>query len=511
MRNNKVVKFIKDNWYWSLYVISFICFCVKNTEMDNDCYFLLNNGRYVLSHGIPRIDPFTIHEGLHYVMQQWLFSTIMYSFYNVLGKYGLFTLNLIFYTLIVFMMYKLCRLYIKNKLVVVLVTSIMAFAISPYTVLRPQSFTYLILLIETYLLEKYTKEGNYKYLIPLPILSIILINIHASMWYFIFIFMLPFIVNCIKIKKITLDNIKIKPLLIVMFIMFLCGFINPYGVDAITYIFKSYGLKEINSFISEMGSPINIGNYYLILNTLLLLLTLFILFVFKKAKLDIRFYCYLFGLFVLNLLHYKTEVYFLIWYAYIFCYLVKDLKIKYKIKNKGVLKLLNELKIETSIILLVIFMIVLGFSFKYYDMDISYINNIVKYMEDNYSKKDVVLFVDYNDGGYTEFMGYKSYIDPRAELFFKKMNGKKDIFLELYNILDDRPDFSYEYFLKEYNFTHIIVPKHLGLYFYLENNKTNYTFEYSQNAYDDDIEPYYKLYVRNDISISYKLKRALSY
>ena len=510
MSNNKYIKFIKDNWYWSLYVISFICFCVRNTEMDNDCFFLLNNGRYVLRYGIPHIDPFTIHSGLHYVMQQWLFSIILYSFYKLLGKYGLFTFNIILYFLIIFVLYKLCRLFIKNKLVVVLITSIIGFAITPYIVLRPQSVTYLILLLETYFLEKYVKTNNYKYLIVLPVLSIILINFHASMWYFIFIFMLPFLVNSIKIKKLTIDKVNLKPLLIVMFIMFIVGFINPYGIEAITYILKSYGLTEVNNFVSEMENPINLSNYYLILNTLLLLLVLFILIVFKKSKLDIRFYCFLIGLFVLNLLHYKTEVYFILWYAYIFCYLIKDLKLKYKIKDNIIIKILNELKLETSLILCITFILVLFFSYKSYNMDVSYINNIVHYMEDNYNKKDVILFVDYNDGGYTEYLGYKSYIDPRAELFYKKMNGKKDIFIELSSMLNNEPDFSYDGFLKKYNFTHIIVPKHLGLYYYLEDNNVNYTYEYGQNAYDEDFQPYFKLYVRNDISISYKLKRILS-
>jgi len=37
-----------------------------------DTYFVMNLGRYVLENGFPYVDPFTIHENLQLVAQQWL-------------------------------------------------------------------------------------------------------------------------------------------------------------------------------------------------------------------------------------------------------------------------------------------------------------------------------------------------------------------------------------------------------------------------------------------------------
>ena len=51
---------------------------------DNDIWFLLNNGRYVINSGIPVVDPFTIHEGLKYVMQQW--GTSLFFYINLNSK-----------------------------------------------------------------------------------------------------------------------------------------------------------------------------------------------------------------------------------------------------------------------------------------------------------------------------------------------------------------------------------------------------------------------------------------
>ena len=46
----------------------------------------------------------------------------------------------------------------------------------------------------------------------------------------------------------------------------------------------------------------------------------------------------------------------------------------------------------------------------------------VEYLSKHENKDGMVLYTGYNDGGYAEFLGYKPYIDPRAEVFVKKNN-----------------------------------------------------------------------------------------
>ena len=147
---NKIIKFIKENWYFIFLLIPFLSFCVANKTPDNDIWFILNNGRYVLSHGIPHMDPFTIHEGLHYVMQQWLSSIIFYGVYKIFGKYGLLLLMFLLFWLLTFILYKLCYLISDNKKISVAITSIVIFAVSyDFLITRPQIFTYIILLFDT--------------------------------------------------------------------------------------------------------------------------------------------------------------------------------------------------------------------------------------------------------------------------------------------------------------------------------------------------------------------------
>lgn len=251
----KVKSFIHKYWMFLLFIIPFIVIVVNNKIPTNDLWFLLNLGRYVHNNGIPTVDPFTIHEGFNYVMHQWGSSSIFWATFNIFGKRGLLILLYIVVFLLMFLFYFICKNVSKKKNISIIFTMITFLLIFEYVVHRPQIFTYIILLLEILFMELYVEKINWKYLIPLPILSILLINLHCTMWYFQFVFMLPFIVNSINLKNITIDKYKLKPLLIVMIIMFVCGFINPYGIDAITFIFKSYGLDLINENINEMIAP----------------------------------------------------------------------------------------------------------------------------------------------------------------------------------------------------------------------------------------------------------------
>ena len=98
-------------------------------------------------------------------------------------------------------------------------------------------------------------------------------------------------------------------------------------------------------------------------------------------------------------------------------------------------------------------------------------------------------YSSFKNGGNVEFEGYKAYIDPRAEVFLKINNGKKDIFKEFYDLQHGNLDVSE--FLEEYNFTHLIVENGDYLYNNMEGQE-NYEIYYEQGAS-------LRLYIRKDI------------
>lgn len=298
------------------------------------------------------------------------------------------------------------------------------------------------------------------------------------MWYFQFIFILPFVVNSINIKNITIDKIRFKPLIIVIFFMILGGLINPYGYQSLLYIFKSYGMNEINNSIGEMKAiDFNIPSFKQILACLFLII--FLCNFKKNLKLDIRHFLFIIGTASLAFMHAKGLPYFAIAFFFSLSYLIKNLKPKVKIKYNWIKAIWQGLKIGLTTMLVLTFFITIYYSITEFSFGNYSEGDIIDYIADNYDTDKVRLYVDFNNGSYAEYLGIKSYIDERAELFFKKFNGKSDIYKESLNISDNNKYFDYEAFVNKYNFTHLIV--NTGTYFeeYLDHND-NYEVVYEQ-------------------------------
>ena len=92
-----------------------------------------------------------------------------------------------------------------------------------------------------------------------------------------------------------------------------------------------------------------------------------------------------------------------------------------------------------------------------------------------------------------EYMGYKCYIDPRAEVFYKSNNKKEDILVEYVNL---GTLVNPKNFLEKYNFDYLLVSKSDSLYYYLKN--LNYSIIYEVD-YPDNASNSYRLYKNNEV------------
>ena len=168
---------------------------------------------------------------------------------------------------------------------------------------RPHIFDILFLLLEIYLLELYIKSNNKLYLIGLPIISILMINLHSSIWLMLFVFLLPYYVdNIIKIKTFKKDKYSIIPIIITTIVMLLSGLINPYGIDSITYLFGSYGVESINNLVKEM-KPVVINSVTGIYVYAYIFVILFSCYYAKGKKFKLRYLLLFLGTCYLGLSH----------------------------------------------------------------------------------------------------------------------------------------------------------------------------------------------------------------
>ena len=468
----KKIKFSKLQYILVLFSISIIVFFSHHLNFDNDFWFTIAQGRYIVKNGFPHTVLFTIYDNFDFVYQSWMSGVLFYKVYSLFGNYGIVGLVLIIDFLITFFYFKLCmKVSSKFELSILLTIIFISIMNVFFIVTRPQIFTSLNLIVLLYLMESYIKDNNYKWLIPLPFIALLQINIHGIFFFMLLIFMLPYVVNSFKFKigPISSSGYKLKPILITMILMILVAFINPYGIKTILYVFTSYGNSTLNSLISEMHS-IDFHNMMGKLFYALLFIIYLIYFFNKTKKIPVRYILLLFGTTYLALDAVRSFSLFLIASIFPISYLFKEQVPPFndKIKNYS----LNR-KIVHYTINIIVFVLSITITFIVSPKNFTNVSEKpVQYLLTNYDKEQIRLYTYFDDGGYTEYMGIKSSMDPRAELFLKTTNHKQDVLLEYFKL--EQGIIYYKDYLDKYNFTHLLINKKDKMYYLLKHDSHNY-------------------------------------
>ena len=501
MVKKKKEKFKPTIWlYIALFAFPLVLTLLYVKSLDNDIWYLLSEGRYIVTHGIYHIDPLSMHEGLQVVVQNWLSASIFWIIYDLFGEMGLLFLILICNFFICFMLYKICNLISdKNYVLSLLIMFLCDITLtSHYIVSRPQIFSFILLLGVIYVLELYAKTEDKKYLIWLPILSLIEANLHASLWWMIFLFTLPYVIDSFKIKFLNTQGFKKKPLFIAILLAFLVGFINPYGYKMITFIFTSYGDKYMHLYINELlpySFSNNLGKHMFITFGMIAFCYAF----FREGHIRFRYLCLFAGTLLLGFMSVKGFSHFILVSFFPMAYFFKDifpkdfseLDNKSRAFIKGMLMLVSGICFAAFIFLLT--KAPAKVELKHDAQD------VMTYMIKKFDPNDVTIYSSFNNGGFVEFYGYKPYIDPRAELYLKKNNKKDDIFEELYKL--QHRELDVESFISKYNFTHLLV----------QNSDVLYNNSYVQDKYFiiyENTKTGYRLYMRDDLLTDEERKEA---
>lgn len=501
MERLKKIFNVKTCIYIICFVIPLLVYLLLRNNFDNDLWYILAEGRYILNHGIYYTDVLSMHEGLDILVQNYLSAIILYGIYKILGFKAIYLLFMICDFLFCFITYKLCKLISDgNKpLSLVTMTYIGANLSIFFIVTRPQVFSYIILLLIIYLLELYIKKGNSKFLIFIPILTLLEVNLHSSHYLMILLIFIPYIIDSFKNDKLNLQGYPKKDLLICFFMCILFGFFNPYGYEVFSFIFKSFFNSDMHEYIKEL-SAFNMNNSTCIIISNTIIISAFLFIFFRKGKVRFRYLAIYGGFLLLSLFSLKGFGIFIALCLFPIAYLLKDIfPRKINIKNKVI-------KIIGSIIIILLLILVLSL-FTYlltYRLNTIKLESQLKNGVDNidyFSKKeDVKVFASFNYGGYVEFRGYKAYIDPRAEVFLKINNHKEDIYHE-YNLFEEY-SIDLDVFLEKYNFDYIVATAEDRLYYDIDEEKYFIIYDDSR---------FVKVYMRSDLvndSVREKIKTA---
>lgn len=469
-------------------IFAFVLFVLFNLlffeiSIDNDTWFILNHGKYVLENGFPATNPFTVTKDLWFIMPQWLTGVIFYFIYSVFGSYGIIIFAFTIYILQSILIYKTCLLINKNRTISFLTTLILSFCISAFLTTRPQILSSTIFLLEIYFLEKYCLTYKNKYLYVLPILSLFLINLHASLFPIFIAFVMPFLFGKINLnsKIITKETYKIKPILLFLLLSILVALINPYGINSVTYGFKSYRIGNISSFIQEM-QPTSIEDYngFIFFAFIFILIFLYLFTDSKYKKIKTRYLFFFAGTVLLALYSIRNLYLFYISIPLVISYFLQD--VKFEIKKQY----FNNIK-NCIPVFFIIFILLFGNFAKLCNANIYFYTPIKEVVDELTITEDIEnknVYAALNDSFYPQWIGAKTPYDLRVETMYKKINQKEDLMNECFDFSDHliKP----ENLQKKYNFDYFIIAENDPFEEYLKKN----TLKFKVICYDKNYKVY---------------------
>ena len=232
---------------------------------DPDFWWHLRTGQLIVqTHTIPHFDPFSFtNNGKPWVAHEWLSEVFMYSLYRI-GGYGL----LIFVFSIV-----ICGAFIlaylrspqESKPYIAGFTLFLgALATAPTWGVRPQMISLLLTSLFLFVLDRFRNTGKFIYIFPLPIITLVWVNLHAG--YFLGLAIISIYIagdlfdliknELQKTEGSAISNLK-SPLILsaVLGVSVLTAIANPNGFNILLYPFQTLNSPAMQQFIQEWFSP----------------------------------------------------------------------------------------------------------------------------------------------------------------------------------------------------------------------------------------------------------------
>ncbi len=258
---------------------------------DTDTWWHLKSGQLMWEQGrILRSDPFShTVAGQPWIDHGWLVQVLLWPVYRAAGLGGLALLLAAIVTAAFALVYRQCA---GRPFVAAFAVLLAAVASSVIWSIRPQIVSLLLAAVVAYVLDRYKRTGNSRWLWLLPPMVALWVNCHGG-------FVIAFILMGCYLLGETLNQLtpspnfpisqstnsqfpnlpipnsqfRLRPLLIAMLLSLPAVLLNPNTVKMIPYAYQTVSIGALQDFIQEWAAP-DFHNLHLHPFIWLLLLTL---------------------------------------------------------------------------------------------------------------------------------------------------------------------------------------------------------------------------------------------
>ncbi len=466
-------------------VSGLICFfagwAIFANNYDNDVWFFLATGREILENGIPHTNPFAVFDDMQIVVQQWLHCVIVYLLYSAGGFVATG-----FWTMFLFAAFIVSAFVLARKLRgnaegtgwVLILVALAAYSMSAYMAIRPHLYSMLAFVWIVYFMEQYRGKNNWMWLIPVPFIVALHVNLQSAIVPFDIAIMvcyaipdvLPKLHDIGVLEKVSLASSGYRrlPLLVAIGISAVATLANPYLLDGALYVVNSYGTADYGGYISEMGALAPAG----MTGSIVMLCLAFA----AAACMGRR------GLGNINLplvLLFLVSVYMAfdhtrnLWLCGLFSFMF----IVWATAGVSIASPCKWMSSKLALIVPVVLGVVASVAFVIINIpELEELppNNAMTpvdamdYLDEAFpDKEDIDVFTFFNSGGYIEYRGFKVNMDPRPELWAPGISGQDfDYYVEYIDM--STGEVGFDVYIEKYDFDAFVIPKNEAAADYLE-------------------------------------------
>ena len=185
--------FSKKKFIFCSIIITIFIIGIVPKQFQNDTFFNISIGKYILENGIDMQEHWAFTNGLTYTFSHWafdIFTYIIYNLYNFVGIY-IFTIFISILTYII-LFYCLTK-RTKKPIIALVLTLFFSYFICDMLTARSQIISFVCFIIEIYCIEQFIDTNKKSYAIILLVLSVIIANFHAATWPLFLILFMPYI------------------------------------------------------------------------------------------------------------------------------------------------------------------------------------------------------------------------------------------------------------------------------------------------------------------------------
>jgi len=250
------------------FIILMLCLFLMTLRpiADPDFWWHLRTGQLIVqTHSIPQTDPFSFTRiGQPWITHEWLSEILIYALFR-LGNYGLLIFTFSIIITASFLLTYLRSPAETRPYVAGFVLLLGAVSTAPTWGVRPQMISLLLTSLVLFLLDRFRRDGQLRFLIPLPLITLIWVNLHAG--YFLGLGLVGIhiageLIDLLVARFSKSERVKAVPTLksilslcITLGICILATLANPNGIRIIIYPFQTLTSPSMQQFIQEWFSP----------------------------------------------------------------------------------------------------------------------------------------------------------------------------------------------------------------------------------------------------------------